>query len=154
MKRREFIVADLVILSSDEGGRKTPLMSIAYQGRYRPHLVLQPRGTREAKIGIREGRKQVVDDYLPVSFWAGPDPIPVSQPSPITLLLDYGPDPVYHAVVPGAEFTIREGAKIIAHGKVLRRYAEQSAEPGVAPNGGPTTPSGNSEASEGPPSVT
>jgi hypothetical protein len=36
---------------------------------------------------------------------------------------------------------------------LLRRVAAQIAEPCAAPNGGPATPLGNSEATEGPPSV-
>ena len=131
--QREFIDAEVVVLSPEEGGRSTPLLPVAYQGRYMPHMVLQPRETREAKIEVRNGLKQVVDEYLPVSFWAGPDPIAVSQPMTFTLLLMYAPDPIYHAVVPGAEFTIREGAKVVAHGRVLRRWAENRAEPAAPP---------------------
>ncbi len=152
MKEREFIDAEVIILSPEEGGRATPLLPIAYQGHYRPHIVVQPRGTREAKLEVRAGLKHVLDEYLGVSFWGGPDPIPVSHPLTITLLLAYAPDPIYHAVIPGAEFTIREGHKIIGHGRVLRRWVEK-AEPGASPNGGPGTVSPNPGASGGPPSV-
>ena len=42
-----------------------------------------------------------------------------------------------------------------AAGAVLetRKRSEESAEPGAAPNGGPATLSGNSDVTEGPPSV-
>jgi len=97
--------------------------------------------------------KHIVEEYLAVSFWAGPDPIPISQAMTVTLLLPYAPDPMYHHVVSGAEFTIREGPKVIGHGTVLRRWTEK-AELGAAPNCGPVTPNGNSNAQGGPQSVT
>jgi hypothetical protein len=36
----------------------------------------------------------------------------------------YATHPAYNRVVPDAEFTIREGAKIVGHGKVLRRATD------------------------------
>ena len=153
MKQREFIDAEVVILLPEEGGRATPLLPVAYQGRYMPHLVLQPRETREARIEVLKGVRHIVDEYLAVAFWSGPDPIPLSQPMAVCLLLAYAPDPVYEAVVPDAEFTLREGPKIIGHGRVLRRWTEAKAEPGASPNGGPGTLPASSGVSQGPPSV-
>ncbi len=122
--KREFIIAEVVILSSDEGGRATPLLSVAYRGQYRPHIVLQSREVRQAKIELRDGMRHVVDEYLGVAFWSGPDPIPISQPFTATLSLIYPGHPAYGPLVPGAEFTLREGAKIIGHGRVLKRWTE------------------------------
>jgi len=130
--KREFISAEIVILSSDEGGRATPLLPVAYRGQYRPHIVLQSRETRQAKIELRDGMRHVVDEYLGVAFWSGPNPIPISQPFTATLFLMYPEHPAYGPVVPGTEFTLREGAKIIGHGRVLKRWTE--AEPGGAAN--------------------
>ncbi len=153
VNQREFIDAEVVLLSSEEGGRATPLLPGAYQGRYRPHIVLQPRGAREPKVEIRAGSKHIVDEYLAVSFWAGPDPIPISQPMTLALLLTYAPDPMYDALVPDAEFTIREGLKIIGHGRVLRRRTEKWAEPSTSPNGSLGARPGTSAPGEGTPSV-
>ena len=111
----------MVILSKEEGGRATPLSAVAYQGQYRPHIVLQPREIRQAKIDMRDGRGHIVDEYLGVAFWTGPDPIPISKPFTVTMLLMFAPHPAYDPVVPGADFTIREGPKIIGHGTVLKR---------------------------------
>jgi hypothetical protein len=130
--KREFIGAEIVILSSDEGGRATPLLPAAYRGQYRPQIVLQPRDTRQAKIELRDGMRHVVDEYLGVAFWSGPDPIPISQPFTATLFLMYPEHPAYGPVVPGAEFTLREGAKIVGHGRVLKRWTD--AEPSVRPH--------------------
>ena len=109
---QEFVDAEIVILSSEEGGRETPLEAVAYQGNYRPHIVLQSCTIRQAKIEVREGQRHIVDDYLGVAFWNGPYPIPISKPFIVTMLLMYAPHPAYDQVLPGTEFTIREGAKI------------------------------------------
>ena len=138
MKEHEFIEAEIVVLSPEEGGRSTPLMPIAYGGRYRPHIVLQSRDVRQAKIEFKDGLRQCIEDYLGVSFWGGPAPIPVSSPFVATLHLDYAPHAAYDSVIPEATFTIREGAKIIGHGKVLRRWKKSDAEqsvPGYPPQG-------------------
>ena len=150
---RDFIGAEVVILSSEEGGRAAPLSAAAYQGRYRPHIVLQPRNVRQAKIEVRDGLRRVMDEYLGVAFWSGPDPIPISKPFTATMLLMYAPHPAYDPVAPGAEFTIREGAKVVGHGRVLKRTTEGNAEPGASPNCGPSMPVENSGVAEGPPSL-
>jgi len=54
---REFIDAEIIILSTEEGGRTTPILAVAYQGRYMPHIVLQSREIRQAKIEMRDGQK-------------------------------------------------------------------------------------------------
>jgi hypothetical protein len=125
----EFITTETVILSTEEGGRTIPLPPAAYQGGFRPHIVLQPRETRQAKIEMRDGRKQIVDEYLGVAFWSGPHPVPISQPFTLVMVLMYAPHSAYDRVVPDAEFTIREGAKIVAHGRVLKRWTETKSEP-------------------------
>src|SRR4051794_2540311 len=101
--KREFISAEIVILSSDEGGRATPLLPVAYRGQYRPHIVVQSRENRQAKIELRDGVRHVLDEYLGVAFWSGPDQIPISQPFTATLFLMDPEHPAYGPVVPGAE---------------------------------------------------
>ena len=138
MKEHEYIEAEVVILSPEEGGRSTPLMPVAYGGQYRPHLVIQPRDVRQAKIELQDGAQQCVDIYLAISFWKGPESIPISRPFIVTLRLDYAPHPAYESVIPEATFTIREGWKIIGHGKVIRRWRTTAAEqwgPGYPPQG-------------------
>jgi len=122
----EFIETETVILAPHEGGRGTPLSSAAYNGQYRPHIVLQSRQVRQAQIETRDGMRHITDEYLGVAFWKGPNVIPVSAPFTLTMLLMYAPHPAYDRLVPGAEFTIREGPKIIGHGKVLRRTTEEN----------------------------
>ena len=104
----------------------------------RPHIVLQDRSVREAKVGMRDGHPNtILDDYLGVEFWSGPDPIPISSPFLLTMRLSYYPAPMYDGCVPGATFTIREGGRITGHGEIKRRWIEK--EPNQAPE--PTGPS-------------
>ena len=132
----EFISAEVVMLSFEDGGRATPLLPGGYQGHYRPHIVLQSRETRQAKIEMRGEQRQIVDEYLGVAFWSGPDPIPISQAFTVAMFLMYSPHPSYDRVVPGSEFTIREGARIVGHGVVLKRWIETKAEPATGANTG------------------
>ena len=76
---------------------------------------------------MRDGMRHITDEYLGVAFWSGRDPIPVSTSFTLTMLLMYAPHPAYDRVVPGAEFTIREGPKIIGHGTVLWRVTDANA---------------------------
>jgi hypothetical protein len=124
---RQFVEAEVVILSSQEGGRATPLLAVGYQGRYMPHIVLQPREVREAKIEIRDGMRHITDEYLGVAFCSGPDPIPISSPFALIMFLMYASHRAYDSVVPGTEFTIREGVKIVGHGRVMRRWTNEDA---------------------------
>ena len=127
MQPHETIDAEIVILPPSEGGRITPLSAGAYRGRYRPHIVLLSPDVRQAKIEVRDGLNHVVDEYLGIAFWSGPDPIPVSSPFHVTLALMYAPNPIYDPVVPGVDFTIREGAKVVGYGRVVHRTAPPSA---------------------------
>jgi hypothetical protein len=125
---RQFIDAEIVILSPEEGGRATQLSAgVVYQGRYMPHIVLQPREIRQAQVEMRQGMRWITDEYHSVAFWNGPDPIPNSIPFIVTMLLMHTHRVAYDGVVPGAEFTIREGGKIIGHGTVLNRVTDSNA---------------------------
>jgi hypothetical protein len=120
MPAKAFIDTEMVLLSKEEGGRSTPVMPIAYGGGYRPHIVSQPRSTREPKIEMQDGMRCCTDPFISVAFWAGDDPIPISRPFRVTLYLWYYPHEMYHACQPGATFTLREGSKIIGHGEITR----------------------------------
>lgn len=119
----ELILTELVLLSENEGGRTKP-PAAPYEAKYRPHIVIEDRHNRNAKIEVIEGRHTMVDHYLGVVFWKGPDPLLVGQPLSVTMLLVYALD-LYNEVKEGASFTIREGAKIIGHGVVKKRWSEE-----------------------------
>jgi hypothetical protein len=65
-----------------------------------------------------------LEENLGVAFWSGPDLIPISQSFPVVMLLLHPSHPAFDLVIPDKEFTIREGEKIVAHGKVVKRWTE------------------------------
>ena len=80
VREQSLIEADVVLLSKENGGRSNSIQPVAYKGGYRPHIVLQDRSIREAKIELRDGRKWGAENYLGVAFWSGPDPVPIDSP--------------------------------------------------------------------------
>jgi hypothetical protein len=128
---REFIKTEMVILTPEEGGRSTPLLSVGYGGRYRPHIVLQSRNTRQARTELRDEITHIIDEYLGVALWDGPAPIPIGQGFIAIMILIYPDHVAYDQVLPSAEFTMREGGKIIGHGRVLERWSEETLNKAV-----------------------
>jgi hypothetical protein len=126
MSAKAYIDTEIVLLSKDEGGRSTPILPIAYGGGYRPHIVLQPRNTREPKIEMRDGMRCCEDPFISVAFWSGDAPIPIGSPFKTTLFLSYYPHEMYRGCVPGASFTLREGSKIIGNGEIIGFRLEES----------------------------
>jgi hypothetical protein len=57
-------------------------------------------------------------EYLGVRFIDGPKP-EFGVPGEYRLVLMYHPDVDYSALVPGTRFTLREGARVVATGRVL-----------------------------------
>jgi hypothetical protein len=126
----EYIKTNLTLLPPEAGGRQTPLMSIGYGGKYRPHIVLGSPDQREAIIIEKDGLKNYIDEqYLGVAFWDGPSEkfLPTNKPIDITMALMYAPHEQYNDVQPGATFTLREGPRIIGYGKVNERWSESNA---------------------------
>jgi hypothetical protein len=118
MAERAFIDTELVLLPPEDGGRLSPISSDAYGGKYRPHIVLQPRSVREAVVEIKDGMRCCDEHYIGVAFWEGASPIPIGESFSATLLLMYYPNAIYDECIAGAPFTLREGHKIIGHGEI------------------------------------
>jgi hypothetical protein len=83
-----------------------------------PHIVLGDPSQREA---LRSGNKSI-EDYLGVFVREAPNEWLPGQSAEITLVLMYWPDLKYVDVVPGATFTVREGANIVGFGQILTRH--------------------------------
>ena len=94
------IEVELTFLTAAEGGREQPPVFIA-PTTYRPHFVMA--GSTE---------------YLGVVFQAAPEFIESQVPFVATVGLVYYPDVDYAGLVSGAEFTVREGARVVARGRV------------------------------------
>jgi hypothetical protein len=64
------------------------------------------------------------EEYLGVAFESGPHLVVAGQEMRVTMMLMYWPEMDYLQAVPGATFTVREGAQIVAHGRITKRWNE------------------------------
>jgi hypothetical protein len=111
------ITAEIVFLRHEDGGRvQSPLFGL--DSRYMPHLVVQDRIVSTAVIDP-DGMSR--EDYLGVAFVDGPTDYRLGEVAECELELMYYPNVSYDEVVPGATFTLREGARTVAHGVVLEQ---------------------------------
>lgn len=112
------IEAQVTFLPESEGGRKTLPVHLS-GGEYRPHLVVGDPNQRRAIFAGNE----IQETYLGVAFLSGPEKVEPGEAFRAELALIYRPHLGYGALVPGATFTIREGARIVGYGEVKRVLA-------------------------------
>jgi len=91
----------MAFLTKAEGGREQPPV-LTTPTLYRPHLV------------VGEG------EYLGVMFLSAPQSVQAQSSFTATLGLLYHPNVDYSPLVPGAEFTVREGPRVVGRGRVLK----------------------------------
>ncbi len=109
------LLVDIVFLAPQQGGRQS--VPVLGTGAYRPHLVVQDRSVRRARmVG-----NAVDEHYLPVSFVNGPGQFNFGDAVKCVLRLDCFPEVQYEELTTGASFTVREGERIVAHGVVIER---------------------------------
>jgi hypothetical protein len=108
------VEAEITFIPESEGGRGTTPGLVSSTGSYRPHIVIGDPNQRNAiMIG-----NEVHETYLGIIFHSGPERVEFNQPFTGEFYLLYYPHPDYESVVPGATFTIREGARIVGFGMV------------------------------------
>lgn len=110
------IIADIVMLSPSEGGRKRGI-EIDPESRYMPHLAIDARDNRVART---DSNKQSIEYYMGVLFQPAvsiADPATGSGLYPLRLM--YYPRVDYSTLQTGATFTVREGGRIVGHGVVV-----------------------------------
>jgi hypothetical protein len=83
-----------------------------------PHIVIQPRDARKAIVDEKGVGTEL---YEGIEFIERPSNYEVGTPGIFAFNLMYYPEHRYPNVLSGATFTVREGAKIVAHGVVLTR---------------------------------
>lgn len=104
------IEAEVTLLRAEEGGRAAPLSLEPGSPFYMPHLVIgdpkqiSPSGT-----------------LLGVAFRRAPLKLTPGDTATVRMDLMYHPQVDYRELTPGATFTVREGPKIVGHGRVLKR---------------------------------
>ena len=109
--------AEVRFLTADEGGRRTP-PNFTGPHQYMPHIVVQP---REARTAVVDEHGVGTELYEGIEFIERPADYRVGTPGIFVFDLMYYPQHRYPSVQPGATFTVREGAKIVAHGVVKLR---------------------------------
>ncbi len=122
MNEQARIEAEITFLPESEGGRKAPPASLS-GGRYMPHLVVGDPSQRQA-IAIGN---EIQETYLGVAFLSGPEKVEPGESFLAELLLMYWPHPMYESLVPGATFTVREGAQVAGYGQVKKVLAGGAA---------------------------
>jgi hypothetical protein len=125
MNKWPHLQLEITFLSTSEGGRDTPPPQIGRApGKYRPHIVIGDPNQREAIVVGNEIR----ETYLGVIFVFGPDEVRVGESIEADAELMYYPMPEHETAVPGATFTIREGARIVGYGRVKNVLLPDDAE--------------------------
>lgn len=102
------IEAEITLLKPEEGGRALPLRLEPGSPFYMPHLVI---GDPEQKSGKPLG----------VAFRRAPLTLSPGDTAKVRMDLMYHPQVDYRELVPGAAFTVREGPRIVGHGRVIKR---------------------------------
>lgn len=134
------IIADIVMLTVCDGGRKRRI-EIEANSRYMPHLVIDDRTNRVARI---DSSNQSTEHYMGVQFEPAlsiADPTTGSGRYPLRMM--YYPRVDYSSLKTGATFTVREGGCIVGHGVVVSSgdeadlpLSEQIGEQSRAPEPG------------------
>lgn len=91
---------EMTFLTKAQGGREQP-PPLTTPTMYRPHLV------------VGDG------EYLGVIFVSAPERVQAQSPFTATLGLVHHPNVDYSPLVSGAEFTVREGPRVVGRGRVL-----------------------------------
>ena len=98
------IEVELTFLTEAEGGREQPPV-FTTPTMYRPHLIVAGSTV-----------------YLGVIFQIAPEFVQPQVPFTATLGLFLYPKVDYAGLTPEAEFTVREGARVVARGSVTKRF--------------------------------
>ena len=114
MNKLPLVEAQITCIPESDGGRATPPLLVCSGGSYRPHIVIgDPSQRRAVMIG-----NEIQETYLGIAFDSGPTGVEFDKPFLAKFYLLYYPHVAYESVIPGATFTIREGAKIVGFGRV------------------------------------
>jgi len=117
------VEAEVTFLSTEEGGRSTALRLDHPQAFYRPHVVVGDIRQRHAILGA--GRV-LTEEYLAVQFRRAALVLAPGSSATVWMDLMYYPANAYEKLLPGATFTIREGAQVVGYGEVVRRNDDRA----------------------------
>jgi hypothetical protein len=115
------IEVELTFRPPSEGGRLIP-DGILTGYHYRPHIVIGPPDQKH--VVVTEGYS-LTETCFGVAFSRGPNHIELSCPVIAEAVLMYSPALEYSIVIPEATFTLREGSRIVGHGRVIKRWTQR-----------------------------
>jgi len=110
-----YVEASVTLLSEDDGGRTMPLDLNNERASYRPHIVV---GSSTQRRAILRNGNVIDEEYLGVQFHPASMLIHPGETALVRMDLIYYPAQGYEKVIPGAEFTLREGGKIVGYGVI------------------------------------
>lgn len=112
------VEAEVTLLPAEAGGRCWPLDLSHRDTFYRPHLVVGDPGQRHA---ILDSSGVSTEEYLGVQFVPAAIELAPGERSTVRMQLIFYPGCTYDRLTPGTTFTLREGGRVVGHGKVLQR---------------------------------
>jgi len=122
MTKLDVVEAEVSFRPEPDGGIWVPRrLNGTLASSYRPHIVIGDHHRTEPAVGP-DGF--IGADYVAVAFLQGPVEYAVGQSVAVRFVLMF-PEADNSAVVPGAAFTVHEGAKIVGQGRVVRRWVEE-----------------------------
>ncbi len=117
------VEAEVTLLTTEEGGRRTGVDLDRSIPVYMPHIVV---GDPLQRAAIVDAQRRVVEEYLGVRFLPAKQTLTLGARATVELELMFHPHPGYDRLQPGVTFTIREGARIVGYGTILTRRDSQS----------------------------
>jgi len=123
MSRLPHAKAKLTFLSRADGGRQIlPPADFLRSLQYRPHIVIGDPTKRERRESVL-GKAQLIyegdGEYLGVAFSAVDHEPKEGEEVIVEMAFMCFPAVSYREAVPGATFTLREGARIVGFGEIL-----------------------------------
>lgn len=113
----------LTFIPRNEGGKeKTPSSEALKNYRYRPHIVIGNPMFRETRSEVLNEAQLIHEgdgDYLGIAFRDTSNEPEIGLEITVIFAFMYFPQVTYKDAIPGATFTLREGARIVGFGRIL-----------------------------------
>ncbi|HXD32242.1 MAG TPA: hypothetical protein VN643_14055 [Pyrinomonadaceae bacterium] len=135
MSRKDAKLAKLWFSRKNRVEVYTPQDADRHSARLKPYFRRQVVEAKVRSLFPNQDPAEILQ--LPgVVFVAGPEHVVPGQPLEAEAVLIYYPLPEHDAVVPGATFTIREGARVVGYGRAKRIFKPDAVEQVAAPERG------------------
>jgi hypothetical protein len=127
------IECEVTFLAKSEEGWGRSTVPFLNGNTYRPHLVVGDPNQRQPILtthsyeventdgskSVRTTDKWIDEEYVGISFDAGPENAVLEESVRVKLILMFWPGPQYEKLQPGNKFTVREGGTVVGFGSIL-----------------------------------